>query len=84
METIKLTQEELDKIKEFQKLNDDLNWNFGQLETNIISLEVQKEKLKQQFIQINEDQNVFAKSLSNKYGDGTIRLETGEFIPVQK
>jgi len=84
MENIKLTQEELTKIQEFRKINDDLNWNFGQIETNIVALQVQKDKLKEQFIKINEDQNEFAKSLNTKYGDGTIKLETGEFVPVQK
>lgn len=84
MENIKLTQEELTKIQEFRKINDDLNWNFGQIETNLVALQVQKDKLKEQFIKINEDQNEFAKSLNTKYGDGTIKLETGEFVPVQK
>ena len=84
MENIKLIQEELTKIQEFRKINDDLNWNFGQIETNLVALQVQKDKLKEQFIKINEDQNEFAKSLNTKYGDGTIKLETGEFVPVQK
>ena len=84
MENIKLTQEELTKIQEFRKINDDLNWNFGQIETNLVALQVQKDKLKEQFIKINEDQNEFAKSLNTKYGDSTIKLETGEFVPVQK
>ena len=81
METIKLTQEELDTIKKFQKINEDLNWNFGQIESNIIILEIQKEKLKQQLAETNEEQNNFAKELNVKYGNGTIRVETGEFVP---
>ena len=83
METIKLTQEELTKITEFRKLNDDLVWQFGQIETNIVALEQQKLELKSKFVQVNNDQNTFAKTLNTKYGDGTIRLETGEFVPVQ-
>jgi len=84
METIKLSQEELTKIQEFKKTNNDLIWKFGQIEIDIAILEEQKSELKQKLSQTSKNQDLFAKSLSSKYGDGTIKLETGEFIPSQK
>lgn len=84
METIKLSSEELTKIQEFKKTNNDLVYQFGQIEIDMAILETQKNELKQKLNQASKDQDAFAKSLSAKYGDGTIRLETGEFIPSQK
>jgi hypothetical protein len=31
--------------------------------------------------QVKEDELTFGKELSEKYGDGTINIEKGEFIP---
>jgi hypothetical protein len=83
METIKLTQEELTQLTEFKKTNDNLIWEFGQIEMNLSILETQKNDLKERLNKTNKDQNEFAKTLNTKYGNGSIKMETGEFIPTQ-
>jgi hypothetical protein len=81
MNTIKLTQEELDKISKLKKIDQELIWEIGQTETDIVILESKKEKLKQKFLTHLSEQNNFADELNKKYGIGKINLETGEFIP---
>jgi len=83
METVKLTQEELTQLTEFKKINDNLIWEFGQIEMNLSIFETQKNELKEKLNKTNKDQNEFAKTLNAKYGNGSIKMETGEFIPTQ-
>ena len=78
--SIKLTQEELNKLSEFKKINDDLIWLLGQTESDILLLESKKNKIKEKVLLSVIDQNKFADELNKKYGVGRINLETGEFI----
>ena len=77
---IKLTQEELNKLSEFKKINDDLIWLLGQTESDILLLESKKNKIKEKVLLSVIDQNKFADELNKKYGVGRINVETGEFI----
>ena len=78
--SIKLTQEELNKLNEFKKINDDLIWSLGQTESDILLLESKKNKIKEKILLLIIDQNKFADELNKKYGVGRINVETGEFI----
>jgi len=78
--SIKLTQEELNKLSEFKKINDDLIWLLGQTESDILLLESKKNKIKEKVLLSVIDQNKFADELNKKYGVGRINVETGEFI----
>jgi len=78
--SIKLTQEELNKLNEFKKINDDLIWSLGQTESDILLLESKKNKIKEKILLSIIDQNKFADELNKKYGVGRINVETGEFI----
>ena len=78
--SIKLTQEELNKLNEFKKINDDLIWSLGQTESDILLLESKNNKIKEKILLSIIDQNKFADELNKKYGVGRINVETGEFI----
>ena len=78
--SIKLTQEELNKLSEFKKINDDLIWLLGQTESDILLLESKKNKIKEKVLLSVIDQNKFTDELNKKYGVGRINVETGEFI----
>ena len=79
--SIKLTQEELNKLNEFKKINDYLIWSLGQTESDILLLDSKKNKIKEKILLSIIDQNKFADELNKKYGVGRINVETGEFIP---
>lgn len=81
MEVKKLSQEELNKLNEFRQVEGYLVQNLGDLEIKLILINQQKENLKLQTLSLQQEQNEYAKQLQEKYGEGSINIETGEFIP---
>ena len=49
----------------------------------MMSLSLQKEQLKAEFLTIQEEEIKLGKELEEKYGNGTISLENGEFSPMK-
>lgn len=80
MEKVLLTKEEIKTITDIQTQETDLIYQFGQLEYQIQSLKLQKQKLTNQITQLQTNSNEFGKDLQQKYGEGNINVETGEFI----
>jgi len=81
MEKKVLTQEEIDKIKNLKQQFEDLTINAGNIEIQIINLQLQKDQIKSNLQQLQQQEKVIAQELEKKYGDGTISLESGEFLP---
>jgi len=82
MEKKVLTQEEIQSLKKIQSSQQILLDTFGDLEYKIQILDLEKQKLKQTLqLQIEEEIKI-GKQLQEKYGDGNIDLEKGEFIPI--
>lgn len=79
MEQIFLTQEELQQIKDFQTLNDNLTVRFGALEYQIQNLMLNKQSVIKELEDLRVSQSTFSQDLQTKYGDGSINIETGEF-----
>lgn len=75
----KLTPEEVNEIKSIQKTQETLLNSFGELEFQIQTLELQKEKLVEQLEKYKTEEQNLAKNLSTKYGNGTIDVEKGVF-----
>ena len=48
-----------------------------------MNLNLKKEQLKSNLIQLQEQEQVLANQLEEKYGKGSISLETGEFLPLE-
>jgi stress response protein YsnF len=48
-----------------------------------MNLNLRKEQLLINFKQIQQQELVLAKELEDKYGEGTISLESGEFLPKE-
>ena len=82
MEPIKLTEEELEKLVELQKKSTAVVQEFGNLEIMKLQVEARREELTAFYTQVKEDERTFGKELSEKYGDGTIDIEKGEFLPA--
>ena len=77
METKVLTQEEITQLKDVQQKRTLLNEQFGILE---IQYEIQKQTLISKLNQLLQVEEKLGKQLQEKYGDGTIDIEKGEFI----
>lgn len=81
MEKKVLTEEEISKIRQLKQKFEDLTNNTGKIEVQIMNLQIGKEQLVEQLKQIQQSEIVLAKELEDKYGKGTISLESGEFLP---
>ena len=78
---MKLTKEELDIIEGLKKNKDNFLIELGQIKYNEILLNERNENALS-FLQKLKDQEISVmKSLEDKYGKGTVNVETGEFIP---
>jgi len=75
----KLAPEEINEIKLIQKTQETLVTSFGELEFQIQTLELQKEKLVEQLEVYKTKEKELANQLSQKYGNGTINIEKEVF-----
>jgi hypothetical protein len=79
METKVLTQEELQQIKDIRQEKSILVEQFGLVEYSIQDLEQQKQLLNSSLSDLKQKEIELGKTLQEKYGDGTINVEKGEF-----
>jgi hypothetical protein len=82
MEKKVLTQEEIESIKNLRSKLQDITYSLGQLEIQLIDINLEKEKIKLIFTSIQKQEKELADQLEEKYGKGTISLDTGEFLPI--
>ena len=64
----------------------DLNttiFQLGQLKINQIKLEQQEKTLKEQLSNLEQLEKDIAKELTDKYGKGSLDIETGNFSPLE-
>jgi hypothetical protein len=80
----KLTDEELKTIKEIQEQNQALALELGNLELTKIQVENRYDELVDFYNKLKEKEQELGKELSDKYGNGTINLEAGEFVPTEQ
>ena len=82
METIKLSPEELENLNSINEEYTSILISLGRIETEKLSLEKQKQSLTLQFEKLQSKEQDLAASLTKKYGDGNIDLNTGEFTKL--
>jgi stress response protein YsnF len=80
MEKKVLTQEELQEVKNLQVENSNLISQFGELEVIIQNLSLRKEELITKLKELKDKEVKIGQTLQDKYGDGNIDIETGEFV----
>jgi hypothetical protein len=80
MTTKVLTPEEIQSLKLIQEKRIQLVEQFGVLEMRLQDLEYQKGQLKTNLQQLRQEEIKVGETLQQKYGDGSINLEKGEFI----
>jgi len=79
----KLTSEEIQQLTELKTKYNQLVGVIGNIEVQMMSLSLQKDQLKSEFLTIQEEEIKLGKELEEKYGNGTISLENGEFSPMK-
>ena len=79
MEKIVLTQEELTELNQLQEQRQNITGDFGIVELRIQELELQKEKIIETLNQQQDQETQFGQKIQEKYGEGSININTGEF-----
>jgi len=80
MNKIYLTEEEKKEIIDIQTQENDYMVQLGQIEYQIQSLKLQKITIGKSLKQFEQRKTKFAQQLQDNYGEGSINIETGEFI----
>jgi|TARA_R110000822_G_scaffold68945_4_gene167748 hypothetical protein len=78
-----LSQEEISELKELKSTFKNLTEVSGVVEMQNYNIQIKKEQLKLNLQSLQQREAELAKSLEDKYGQGSISLETGEFIPTK-
>tara|TARA_Y100000389_G_scaffold166394_1_gene171150 strand:+ start:473 stop:727 length:255 start_codon:yes stop_codon:yes gene_type:complete len=76
---IKLSEEELKILRDYQKKQNQITFNLGNVDIQKAILEGQRSQILDNLASLQEKSNKTAKELQDKYGEGNIDLETGEF-----
>jgi hypothetical protein len=82
MENQKLTTEEIQRILKVQQDTNDIVVELGQVELALYNLQIRKEGIKLRLDELRKEELSLGQELTNKYGDGRINLDSGEFIPT--
>ena len=80
---IKLTDKELKVLKEYQNVQNQVTFELGNLDIQRALLEGQRSAILEKLADLQEKSNKTAKELQEKYGDGNINIDTGEFTTVK-
>jgi hypothetical protein len=79
----RLTQQELEKLQELQQRGQTLINELGQIEIAKLSLQNRRENSEQLLSQLQIDEQVYTKELTNKYGRVSIDPQTGEITKIE-
>jgi len=79
----KFTEEELTTLKSIQSKSQEATLKCGQLYLSKLRLEEQEKFLQNQIKELEQEEATIAKQLSDKYGKGSIDIQTGEFTPTE-
>ena len=82
-ESQKFTQEELNNLRSFQTRLDQILSQLGRVHLSKIKLNEQEDLIKAEIKKIENEEQELAKSLSDKYGRGSLDIETGTFTPAE-
>ena len=76
-----LEKEEISKIQKLKDRLENITSTSGVIEIQNYNIQIKKEQLKLSLQGLQQEEASLAKELEEKYGPGTISLDTGEFLP---
>lgn len=83
MQEIKLSQEEIQTLTQLQSDQQILINSFGEVEMQIQLAEIKKDSLVEALTSLKNKEVEVGKTLQDKYGNGTIDLESGIFTKTE-
>ena len=82
-EQIKLSKEEVQNLSQLQSDQQTLINSFGEVEMRIQLAEIKKDSLVEALTSLRNKEEEVGKMLQDKYGNGTIDLESGIFTKTE-
>ena len=82
-EQIKLSKEEVQNLSQLQSDQQTLINSFGEVEMQIQLAEIKKDSLVEALTSLRNKEEEIGKTLQDKYGNGTIDLESGIFTKTE-
>jgi hypothetical protein len=81
MENKKLSQQELQQIKDLQTKSQAITSELGQIELFKIQIKQRRQNAEEYLKELEQEEKTLAEYLESVYGKGTINLQQGEFVP---
>jgi len=78
---IKFTEQELIELKELQSEYQRVIYNLGQIQIEKRILESKEKEINSIYDSLNQKEKVLIDNLNQKYGAGSLDLESGTFTP---
>ena len=82
-EQIKLSEEEVQNLSQLQLDQQTLVNSFGEVEMRIQLAKIKKDSLVEALTSLRDKEEEVGKTLQDKYGNGTIDLESGIFTKTE-
>ena len=82
-ESVNLTQEEIQQLKELRTKTSDLTFLRGQIGIAEDNIKRQLNELAEQFNELYKTESEISQDMFKKYGKGEVDLEKGPFIKVE-
>ena len=80
---VQFTNDEITKLRTLQSKFNNATIQFGQLKISQLKLEESETILKKALAELENEETTLAKSLTEKYGKGSLDIETGTFTPAE-
>jgi len=81
MSKIKITEDELNQLINAKTVKNNIVNEFGQISIIELELAERKKRAESLYVKAVENEYNISKSLQDKYGQGTVDISTGTFIP---
>ena len=82
-EAKKFSPEEIESLRSIQTRMDQIISQLGRVHLSRIRVNEQEELVKNEISKIEKEEQDLAKTLSDKYGRGSVDIETGTFTPTK-
>ena len=82
-EVKKFSPEEMESLRSIQTRMDQIISQLGRVHLSQIKLDEQERLVKDEISKIEKEEQDLAKTLSDKYGRGSVDIETGTFTPTE-
>ena len=82
MEPVKLTEDEIKQLKELEEKSGSIVRELGLISLQELALKDRKQAASEFLTNLKEEENYLARYLQDKYGQGSINLAEGVFMPA--